>query len=270
VGVLRHPGHSRPGQHAASTRHVAHRLMAPGGRPRPHSPPSSRRKAAMRTSRGPTRSFSPPARGRFLDARRSERLARGVEVGRQSGADRAARRRRVPLVARGRADHGQVPRISPGSGRRFRKDRARRRGAGVLLRSADAFSVLQRRIGRRSSREDPGDAPAAFMAYDVLELGGTTCGRCPCASVARAGRPGAGAQRIGSCLSPAVEAATWEDLLELRKASPERGVEGLMLKRWLSPYRHGRRGRLVEVEDRALRIDAVLVYAQPGHAGAPP
>jgi len=44
------------------------------------------------------------------------------------------------------------------------------------------FSVLQRRIGRQSSLRDPGEAPAAFMVYDLLELGGAICGALPCAA----------------------------------------------------------------------------------------
>jgi DNA ligase-1 len=67
-------------------------------------------------------------------------------------------------------------------------------------------------------------------------------------------------------LSAAVEAPSWAGLRELREGSRERGVEGLMLKRWTSAYQGGRRrGDWWKWKIDPYSIDAVLVYAQPGH-----
>jgi len=60
-------------------------------------------------------------------------------------------------------------------------------------------------------------------------------------------------------------AATWEALGRLRDGSRERGVEGVMLKRWTSPYHTGRRrGDWWKWKIEPHTIDAVLIYAQPG------
>jgi len=140
----------------------------------------------------------------------------------------------------------------------------------VLAFSGDApmpFSVLQRRIGRQKlTPRILEEAPAAFMAYDVLEHEGRDDRELPLrerrALLERlvAGR----SSRL--LLSGSVEAASWEELSVLRRGSRERGVEGLMLKRWDSPYRVGRpRGDWWKWKIDPYSIDAVLVYAQPGH-----
>jgi DNA ligase-1 len=129
------------------------------------------------------------------------------------------------------------------------------------------FSVLQRRIGRQKlSPKILAEAPAAFMAYDALELAHADVRALPLrerreqlASLVQ-GR----SERLS--LSAAVEGGSWAELRELRKQARERGVEGLMLKRWSSPYRHGRpRGDWWKWKIDPYAIDAVLVYAQPGH-----
>src|SRR5262249_6313520 len=67
-------------------------------------------------------------------------------------------------------------------------------------------------------------------------------------------------------LSPTVTAASWEEYTELRRQSRERGVEGFMLKRYGSPYRVGRRrGDWWKWKIEPYSVDAVLLYAQPGH-----
>jgi DNA ligase-1 len=129
------------------------------------------------------------------------------------------------------------------------------------------FSVLQRRIGRKSlTPKILAEAPAAFMAYDLLEQRGEDVRALPLRQRrARlvellSGR----SERLP--LSPAVDAASWAELRALRTQARERGVEGLMLKRWESPYRHGRpRGHWWKWKIDPYTIDAVLVYAQPGH-----
>ena len=132
------------------------------------------------------------------------------------------------------------------------------------------FSALQTRVQRR--RPGPKSlaaAPARVLAYDLLELDGEDQRTRPLherrallAELLEV-RPPEGGQRIG--LSPVVEAANWEQAAALRDASRERGVEGLMLKRAGSPYRHGRkRGDWWKWKVDPLAIDAVLIYAQSG------
>ncbi|HTO97416.1 MAG TPA: ATP-dependent DNA ligase [Myxococcales bacterium] len=129
------------------------------------------------------------------------------------------------------------------------------------------FSVLQRRIGRkRLSPAILAEAPASFMAYDALELSGADLRERPLRerreklATLLQGR----SERLS--LSAEVEGGTWADLRALRQQARERGVEGLMLKRWDSPYRHGRpRGDWWKWKIEPYAIDAVLVYAQPGH-----
>ncbi len=129
------------------------------------------------------------------------------------------------------------------------------------------FSVLQRRIGRKKlTPKILSEAPAAFMAYDALELSGADLRALPL----RERREKLAALLEGRSqllsLSAEVQGGTWAELRELRKQARERGVEGLMLKRWLSPYRHGRpRGDWWKWKIEPYAIDAVLVYAQPGH-----
>ncbi len=129
------------------------------------------------------------------------------------------------------------------------------------------FSLLQRRIGRQKlSAEILASAPAAFMAYDLLEQGGADLrsqplhGRRERLAALVQGR----SERLS--LSAAVPGASWDELRALRAQARERGVEGLMLKRRDSPYRHGRpRGDWWKWKIEPYAIDAVLVYAQPGH-----
>ena len=66
-------------------------------------------------------------------------------------------------------------------------------------------------------------------------------------------------------LSPLVEAGSWEHAASLREGARGICVEGLMLKRADSPYRHGRkRGDWWKWKVDPLTVDAVLIYAQSG------
>jgi DNA ligase-1 len=157
------------------------------------------------------------------------------------------------------------------------------------------FSSLQQRIGRqrhvaRLARE----VPAVFMAYDVLEHDGAdirerplsarrelldaliaAARSVPAASTAppadRLPFPGEeGSSRDDRppsplVTSPPLEVADWSGAASLRARSRDEGVEGLMLKRWTSPYRVGRkRGDWWKWKIEPYTIDAVLIYAQPG------
>ena len=139
------------------------------------------------------------------------------------------------------------------------------------------FADLQRRIGRqRRVDEVADDVPAVFVAYDLLEDAGEDIRDRPLRDrrnrlvvvVTTAGGVEAGLQagrRAGLRVSEELTASTWDALAELRTESRARGVEGLMLKRWSSTYRPGRkRGDWWKWKIEPHTVDAVLIYAQPG------
>jgi len=67
-------------------------------------------------------------------------------------------------------------------------------------------------------------------------------------------------------LSPIVDAASWEEVRAARNNARALGSEGLMLKRRDSHYGVGRRkGGWWKWKLDPYSIDAILVYAQPGH-----
>lgn len=142
------------------------------------------------------------------------------------------------------------------------------------------FASLQKRIGKLK----PGprllaDAPVRLMAYDLLELEGQDLREVPLGErrallegLLERCRPQGGLPEDGLArsdvfmLSPAVVAASWDELTAIRGESRERRTEGLMLKRLDSPYRVGRkRGDWWKWKVDPYTIDAVLLYAQPGH-----
>lgn len=110
-------------------------------------------------------------------------------------------------------------------------------------------------------------APVRVVAYDLLEVDGLDVREQPL--VARRRKLDAIVQAWGNeriATSAIVTAATWEEAASLRAQARAKGVEGLMLKRLDSPYRHGRkRGDWWKWKVDPLVIDAVLIYAQSGH-----
>ena len=131
------------------------------------------------------------------------------------------------------------------------------------------FADLQQRIGRETRvREVAAGIPVAFLAYDVLERDGADVREAPLRD--RRARLAELLRTDGAGRSPIRESEeillpTWEDLAALRRESRARGVEGLMLKRWTSAYRPGRRrGDWWKWKIEPFTTDAVLVYAQPG------
>jgi len=131
------------------------------------------------------------------------------------------------------------------------------------------FGVLQQRIGRkRVSGKTLAEAPVAFMAFDLLEVDGNDV----------RGRPLSWRrERLDAVLadldrrlvsSPVVHAEDWGSLEKARTTARDRGVEGLVLKRLTSIYRVGRRkGDWWKWKVDPYSVDAVLIYAQPGHGG---
>jgi DNA ligase-1 len=130
------------------------------------------------------------------------------------------------------------------------------------------FARLQRRIGRlRLSPKVLAEAPAVLVAFDLLEQDGKDLRELPIEERrARMLDLVASVARDALRASEAVVAGSWPELAQERAGSRARGVEGLMLKRRGSPYRSGRpRGDWWKWKIDPFTIDAVLLYAQPGH-----
>jgi DNA ligase 1 len=129
------------------------------------------------------------------------------------------------------------------------------------------FAVLQRRIGRKKLTDKVlAEAPAVFLAYDLLEEGGRDLRERPLAERREALERIVERARPVLLPSPRIAAAGWEEVARAREEARGRGVEGLMLKRLASPYRAGRRrGDWWKWKIEPHTLDAVLLYAQPGH-----
>ena len=131
------------------------------------------------------------------------------------------------------------------------------------------FQVLQQRIGRkRIDARLLREAPVILMAYDLLEEDGVDIRSLPLVErrarleALVAGLPG----DLALALSPLVHAASWEDVARLREESRARDAEGFMLKRRTSAYGVGRvKGDWWKWKIDPYTVDAVMVYAQPGH-----
>ncbi|RFU48944.1 ATP-dependent DNA ligase [Paraburkholderia sp. DHOC27] len=136
------------------------------------------------------------------------------------------------------------------------------------------FARLQPRIARKTlTKKILADSPAAFLAYDLLEMGGQDL-RMTALAERRAQLETLAASLDGTLahdllrVSPRVEAEDWQTLAALREESRARGVEGLMLKERQSMYGVGRTkasGTWWKWKIDPYAIDAVLVYAQRGH-----
>ncbi|MES1162888.1 MAG: RNA ligase family protein, partial [Rhizobacter sp.] len=130
------------------------------------------------------------------------------------------------------------------------------------------FNLLQQRIGRKTlTKRVLADAPAGFIAYDLLEWAGVDQRDAPQAE-RRVLLEAAVALAPGMHLSPVEQRASWEAYAELRESSRERGVEGFMLKHRGARYGTGRTkvdGTWWKWKIAPLSVDAVLIYAQAGH-----
>jgi DNA ligase-1 len=129
------------------------------------------------------------------------------------------------------------------------------------------FARLQQRIGRsKLSARILSDIPARFVAYDLLERGGEDLRGRPLSE--RRLQLATLLQHAPAALglSPLVAETTWDALAAAREQARSRGVEGLMLKAWQSPYGTGRqRGSWWKWKIEPFVFDGVLLYAAPGH-----
>ncbi|MBX3645626.1 MAG: ATP-dependent DNA ligase [Rubrivivax sp.] len=129
------------------------------------------------------------------------------------------------------------------------------------------FQRLQQRINRKTlTKKLLADAPAVFVAYDLLEWQGEDLRTQPLR--ARRERLEALCAAHGLRVSPRVAADGWASLAALRAQARARGVEGLMLKGLESRYGSGRSkadGTWWKWKVDPLSVDGVLIYAQAGH-----
>jgi DNA ligase 1 len=131
-----------------------------------------------------------------------------------------------------------------------------------------SFGLLQKRIGCQSpTRKILGEIPVILMGFDLLESQGRDIRTEPLqkrrADLERIlGQP-AFEERFR--LSAILGDASWEDLTARRRHCRDAHAEGLMLKRLDSPYAAGRHQGWRKWKIEPHTIDAVLIYAQPGH-----
>ena len=138
------------------------------------------------------------------------------------------------------------------------------------------FARLQTRIARRTlTRKALAEAPAVFVAYDLLEHQGRDWRERPqherraaLQALLDAHPVEAAAPQPVLRLSPLLPAPGWPERAALRQQARAHGVEGLMLKHRDSRYGAGRtkaEGLWWKWKLDPLSVDAVLVYAQAGH-----
>ncbi len=134
-----------------------------------------------------------------------------------------------------------------------------------------SFGDLQQRLNRKTvDAKTMAAFPAAIRAYDLLSENGEDVRSLPLRE--RRARLEAfvaahGGERLD--LSPLVPVESWEALAQVRANPPEgdaQAAEGLMLKRWDSPYESGRpKGPWFKWKRDPFLVDAVMMYAQRGH-----
>jgi len=130
------------------------------------------------------------------------------------------------------------------------------------------FSDLQQRLNRKAvSPKIMQRFPAFMRCYDILQGGGDDMRTLPFAE--RRDLLGAFVKALDPTrfdLSPLVPFESWSQLETLRSAPPHPIIEGVMLKRWDSPYLAGRpKGPWFKWKRDPHTVDAVLMYAQRGH-----
>lgn len=130
------------------------------------------------------------------------------------------------------------------------------------------FNVLQTRIGRKNlSKKVLEEAPVAFLAYDILEVGGRDV-----RNLTQYERRVELETLYGSIsepglfkLSPLINFVKWDDLHQLHPTSRANVAEGFMIKRKAGTYQVGRKkGDWWKWKIDPLSVDAVLIYAQKG------
>jgi DNA ligase-1 len=131
-----------------------------------------------------------------------------------------------------------------------------------------AFAQLQRRIGRKVlGAKILNEVPVVLVVYDLLEAGGRDARAESLAwRRAKAEEIIANARSTVFVLSPIVSLTSWADAHAAYGRARDMCAEGLMLKRRDGAYGVGRRkGGWWKWKVQPYAIDAVMIYAQPGH-----
>ena len=130
------------------------------------------------------------------------------------------------------------------------------------------FQLLQKRIGRKKpGKKMLQECPAGFIAYDLLELEGVDYRDQPLFErrirLQELMKP---LRSTNFYFSETLTFQSWAALADWRNVSREHSAEGLMLKRADSSYQVGRkRGDWWKWKVEPMTIDAVMIYAMPGH-----
>lgn len=129
------------------------------------------------------------------------------------------------------------------------------------------FAALQRRIGRkRLGPKILSEVPVVLLSYDLLEIGGEDIRHLPFTERRERLIELLGEGRSPFLISPPVPIDAWEQAHEAREDARSRSAEGLMIKRRDSEYGVGRRrGPWWKWKVDPFSVDAVMLYAQPGH-----
>jgi DNA ligase-1 len=134
------------------------------------------------------------------------------------------------------------------------------------------FAQLQRRIGRKKlGPKIFAEVPVVLVAYDLLEHGGfdirdrpLSWRRARLEELLRGVNARSTASRL--IVSPTVIATDWDAVRVAYARAREGCAEGLMLKRLDASYGVGRRrGPWWKWKVEPYSVDAVMIYAQPGH-----
>ncbi|WP_206453181.1 cisplatin damage response ATP-dependent DNA ligase [Aurantimonas marina] len=163
---------------------------------------------------------------------------------------------------------GELLVATPKDGRSGPPDVAEPRGPPHDNIVVGTFSDLQQRLNRKTvSAAVLKRYPVFLRAYDLLHDGSTDLRGLAFAERRERLEPFlARLEPSRFDLSPFVPFQRFEDLEGLRATPPHPVIEGLMLKRWDSPYVPGRpKGPWFKWKQDPYLVDAVLMYAQRGH-----
>ena len=131
-----------------------------------------------------------------------------------------------------------------------------------------AFAQLQRRIGRKAlGAKILSEVPVVLVVYDLLEADGRDLRSETLRwRRAKAEKIIATARSSTFVMSPIVSLESWADAHAAYGRAREMLAEGLMLKRRHGAYGVGRRkGGWWKWKVQPFAVDAVMIYAQPGH-----
>ena len=145
--------------------------------------------------------------------------------------------------------------------------RGSEQGADAHGGAAASFNALQQRLGRKNvSTKVQGQYPAFVRLYDMMFHGEEDLRELPWSDRRERLETFIGQldpERFD--LSAVIEARDFDHLEEIRSASRDEGIEGMMLKRRDSPYVAGRKvGLWYKWKRDPLTADCVMMYAQRG------